>query len=41
MGCKKALEEAEGDETKALKILEEKGAEKALKKLGREAKLKD
>ena len=38
MGCKKALEEAEGDETKALKILEEKGAEKALKKLGREAK---
>ena len=38
MGCKKALEQAEGDEKKAMKILEEKGAEKALKKSDREAK---
>ncbi len=38
MGCKKALEEAEGNEEKALKILDEKGAEKALKKSEREVK---
>ena len=38
MECKKALEEAEGDEKKAIKVLEAKGAEKALKKSDREAK---
>ncbi len=38
MGCKKALEDVQGDEKKALKILEAKGAEKALKKSAREAK---
>lgn len=37
MECKRALEEADGDEDKALKILGEKGKEKALKKAGREA----
>lgn len=36
--CKKALEEVKGDEKKALKILEKKGAEKAVKKSDREAK---
>ena len=35
--CKKALEETKGDEKKALKILEKKGAEKAVKKSDREA----
>lgn len=38
MECKKALEEAEGDDKKAIKILEAKGAEKALKKSERAAK---
>jgi len=38
MGYKKALEDVQGDEKKALKILEAKGAEKALKKSAREAK---
>jgi elongation factor Ts len=38
MECKRALEEAEGDEKKALEILEKKGAEKAAKKAEREAK---
>jgi elongation factor Ts len=38
MECKRALEETEGDEKKALKILEKKGAEKAIKKSTREAK---
>ena len=38
MECKKALEETKGDEKKALKILEKKGAEKAVKKSDREAK---
>ena len=37
MECKKALEEAGEDEGKALKILGEKGKEKALKKAGRKA----
>jgi len=38
MECKKALEETKGDEKKALKILEKRGAEKAVKKSNREAK---
>jgi elongation factor Ts len=38
MECKRALEEAEGDEDKALKILEKKGGEKAIKKSQRETK---
>lgn len=38
MECKRALEEAGGDESKALKILGKKGKEKALKKSTREAK---
>jgi len=38
MECKKALEETKGDEKKALKILEKRGAEKAVKKSDREAK---
>ena len=38
MECKRALEETEGDENKALKILEKKGYEKAIKKSEREAK---
>jgi len=38
MECKRALEEADGDEGKALEILGKKGKEKALKKAGREAK---
>lgn len=37
MECKRAIEEADGDESKALKILGEKGKEKALKKSTREA----
>ena len=37
MECKIALEETQGDEKKAMKILEKKGAEKAVKRLGREA----
>lgn len=36
--CKNSLEEAGGDEEKALKILEKKGAQKAEKKSEREAK---
>lgn len=36
--CKKALEQAKGDETKALKILSKQGAAKAIKKSSREAK---
>jgi len=36
MQCKKALEEAEGDETKAIIILKKKGAEQAAKKADRE-----
>jgi elongation factor Ts len=36
MACKKALEEAEGDETKALEILKEKSGEQAAKKGDRE-----
>ncbi|MFH1461124.1 MAG: translation elongation factor Ts [Patescibacteria group bacterium] len=38
MECKKALEQAGGDEVKAMKILEKKGAEKAAKKSERETK---
>ncbi len=38
MECKKALEEASGNESKALKILGDKSKEKALKKSTREAK---
>jgi len=38
MECKKALEQAEGDQKKAEQILNKKGAEKALKKSDREAK---
>lgn len=38
MECKKALEEAEGSESRALEILSKRGAEKAVKKSGREAK---
>ena len=38
MECKEALEEAKGDEKKALEILSKKGAEKAIKKSEREAK---
>lgn len=38
MECKRALEEADGDEGKALDILGEKGKAKALKKAGREVK---
>ncbi len=38
MECKRALEETEGDEKKALKVLDKKGAEKAIKKSTREAK---
>jgi len=38
MECKRALEEAKGDEKEALKILAAKGQEKAAKKLKREAK---
>src|SRR4030042_5621913 len=38
MECKQALEEAKGDERNALKILSQRGAEKAIKKSGREAK---
>jgi elongation factor Ts len=38
MECKRALEKTEGDEDKAMKILEKKGAEKAIKKAEREAK---
>ncbi len=37
MECKIALEETQGDEKKAMKILEKKGAEKAVKRSGREA----
>ena len=36
MQCKKALEEAEGDEAKAIIILKKKGAEQAAKKADRE-----
>lgn len=36
MECKRALEEAGGDEKKALDLLEKKGAEKAVKKSERE-----
>lgn len=36
MQCKKALEEAEGDEAKALILLKKKGAEQAAKKADRE-----
>lgn len=36
MQCKKALEEAEGDEVKAIIILKKKGAEQAAKKADRE-----
>ncbi|MES2623529.1 MAG: elongation factor Ts [Patescibacteria group bacterium] len=36
MACKKALEEAEGDEAKALEILKDKSAEQAAKKGDRE-----
>lgn len=35
---KKALEEASGDETKAMELLRKRGQEKAIKKLDREAK---
>lgn len=38
MECKKALEQAGGDQAKAIKILEKKGAEKAAKKSERETK---
>jgi len=38
MECKKALEEAEGDEKKALEILEKSSQKKALKKSARETK---
>ena len=38
MECKKALTEAKGDEKKALQILSKRGAEKAIKKSGRETK---
>lgn len=38
MECKKALEESEGDEARALNILREKGRNIALKKLARETK---
>lgn len=38
MECKNALEEAKGDEGKALKILEKRGQEKAIKKSQREVK---
>jgi len=38
MECKEALEEAGGDEAKALEILKKSGREKALKKAEREAK---
>ena len=36
MQCKKALEEAEGDEAKAIILLKKKGAEQAAKKADRE-----
>lgn len=36
MACKKALEEADGDEAKALEVLKEKSAEQAAKKGDRE-----
>ncbi len=36
MECKKALEKADGDEKKALKILEKSGQKKVMKKLSRE-----
>lgn len=36
MECKKALEKTDGDEKKALKILEKSGQKKVMKKLGRE-----
>jgi len=38
MECKKAMEEAKGDEIKALQILGKRGAAKAIKKSGRETK---
>ncbi len=38
MECKEALEKAEGNEEKALKILEKKGQQKAIKKSQREVK---
>ena len=38
MGCKKALEESEGDEKKAIEILEKKGVQKALDKSERKTK---
>lgn len=38
MECKTALGEADGDEKEAMKILEKKGAEKAVKKSERETK---
>ncbi|MEA2113599.1 MAG: translation elongation factor Ts [Patescibacteria group bacterium] len=38
MECKRALEEADGNDDKALEILGKKGKEKALKKSEREAK---
>ena len=38
MECKKALEETDGDEKKALKILEKSGQKKAMKKSARETK---
>ena len=38
MECKEALEKAEGNEEKALKILEKKGKQKAIKKSQREVK---
>ena len=38
MDCKKALQEADGDFDKAIKILREKGLAKAAKKAGRAAK---
>lgn len=38
MECKRALEEAEGDQAKATKLLVKKGGEKAIKKAQREVK---
>lgn len=38
MECKNALEEAKGDEMAAIKILEERGKERAIKKAQRETK---
>ena len=36
--CKKALEQADGDEVRALKVLSKQGAAKAIKKSSREAR---